>query len=133
MVVINCLFMVMMAATVGQCAMLRVVPEHDLIFAVMINCDVYMTLMHKLFTELMLSLAGIEYVEANPADIDLDLDNYCGDYHSMGQEHHVYLEQGVLKCRVVIKTAGNDLLDFVLKPINHDCFAVFMEGGRALF
>ena len=119
--------------TIGQCALLRVVPEHDLIFAVMANCDLYTTLLHKLFSELMSTLTGFDYVEASPANIYLNLDNYCGDYHSMGQEHHVYLEQGVLKCRVVIKTAGNDLLDFVLKPINHDCFAVFMEGGERSF
>lgn len=119
--------------TVGQCAMLRIVPEHDLIFAVLINCDVYMTLLHKLFNTFMADLVGVDYTDGVPGTIDQDLATYCGQFKSIGQEYDIYLEDDILKCRILIKTSGHEILDCLLTPINQNCFAVFLEDGVRIF
>lgn len=117
-------------STVGQCAMLRIVPEHDLIFACLINSDVFMTAMPKLFRDVMLGLVGVDYVEAEPAETDLHLDNYCSYYKSMGQEYEIYRDAGHLKCRVLIKNAGHEVIHWRLKAINKHCFAAYLESGQ---
>jgi CubicO group peptidase (beta-lactamase class C family) len=114
---------------VGQCAMLRIVPEHNLIFSALVNCDVYINFLPKLFNDLMPKLVGVDYPEQEPTDINLNPSIYCGHYESMGQEYDIHLDANQLKCAVLIKTDGADRLDWILKPISKECFAAYLADG----
>jgi CubicO group peptidase (beta-lactamase class C family) len=118
-------------STVGQCAMLRVVPEQELIFSVLLNVE-DMSILKGLFCELMEHLAGVIYKEKEPAGSLSHPERYCGHYESLGESYDIVYEQEELLALYKIKILDGPEQRLHLKPIDENSFAIYSEDGKRL-
>ncbi len=119
--------------TIGQCALLRVIPEHNTVFAVLLNSDSFFDVLGEVLRDFMQGLCAIDYPNPEPEASDIDLDKYCGQYQSLGQEYTVFSKGDTLYCDTVIKTSGEEFEPWILKPINQQCFAAYLPSGERRF
>lgn len=115
--------------TVGQCSMLRIIPEQNLIVAALMNADDSL-LLGDIFAELLKELTGITYSDPVISQDTVHPERYCGQYESLGACFTIVFEQGELFAKSQSKILGGPPQTLHLKPIGDDSFMVFSETGR---
>lgn len=117
--------------TPGQCAMLRVVPEKNLVFSVLVNGD-DMLILKALFCELMEDVAGITYRDEEPVGSIRHPERYCGHYESIGESFDITYEKEQLVALSTLKMLDAPVQRLHLKPINDTSFATYSGEGERL-
>ena len=118
--------------TIGQSVLLRIVPEKNLIFSILINGDRWpaFALQKALFCELMSELAGYDYHEPEEGHTLSHPEQYCGHYESFGSEWDVVFEQEKLLVTTKIKSLEIPTEKLVLNPIDENCFVGYSKKGK---
>ena len=118
--------------TLGQCSMLRVVPEKNLVIAAFINSESFL-LLRKLFSELMESLDVAEFKEAEEFTSINNLEKYCGTYESLGAYFDVINNNDQLVVENHQKNLDIPPERYWLKPLDSTTFAVFDKNDIRQF
>ena len=115
--------------TIGQNALLRVVPEKNLIFSILVNGGGWLgaTFLKEVFCDLMLELADIDYHEPETMAMPSKPERYCGRYESFGWKWDIVFEQEKLVASVMIKSSGTPAETLVLTPIDENSFVGYSK------
>jgi CubicO group peptidase (beta-lactamase class C family) len=120
--------------TIGQSALLRVVPEKNLIFSILVNGGDWLgaTFLTAVFCDLMRDLADIDYEEPKAIPMPRNPERYCGHYESFGWQWDIELEQQELLANITIKSLGASAATLCLKPIDKNSFVGYSKEGERL-
>lgn len=121
-------------ATLGFESMLRLIPEQDLAFAVLVN-GVEPGVMATIGGELMAALAGIDMNEPEPIECtvqDTALDQLTGCYESFNSVYKVTLNDDQLVATLRYKIDPVPPLELKLIPIGNNIFATYGEDDQRL-
>lgn len=118
-------------STPGQCSILRVVPEHNLIFSVLFNSDSF-ELLGCVSNTVLASLCDVTYEQPYLDESPIEWGRYCGQYECFGQAYDVFKESDRLVCIIQVKTDSYSE-KWSLKRINDECFAVYSDKGVRKF
>ncbi|GIH11839.1 serine hydrolase domain-containing protein [Rugosimonospora africana] len=115
--------------TIGQSAVLRVIPDAGVAVALLGNTDVFGAFYRQVFAELLESLCGVTTpAPLAPPDspVEVELERHVGVYERMGLRAEVSFHDGRLKTRVV----RTDVYAVLQPPYETDLVAV--ADGRFL-
>lgn len=118
--------------TIGQSALLRIIPERNLIFSVLINGNRWpaFRLQETIFCDLIKDLFGYEYSQPTMESNVIHPEHYCGHYESFGFHWDVTFENEILLARLEAKSSADPCEQLVLNPIGDGCFVAFAKDGR---
>jgi len=121
-------------ATLGFESMLRLIPELNLAFAILVN-GVEPGVMANIGGELMTALTGINLKEPEPAERaaqGTDLDQFTGRYESFNSVYTVTLNDDHLVATLLYKIDPVPALKLNLIPIGEGVFATYGEDDQRL-
>ena len=121
-------------ATLGFESMLRLIPEQNLAFAVLVN-GVEPGVMANIGGELMTALTGIDLKEPEPIERTAqgtDLDQFAGRYESFNSVYTVTLDDDHLVATLIYKIDPIPPLKLNLIPIGEGVFATYGEDDQRL-
>ncbi|KIP52509.1 serine hydrolase [Leucobacter komagatae] len=125
--------------TIGQSAILRVLPDSGLAVILMTNGGNTKDLYQQLFTEIFDELAGVTVPApfAPPTvPYTADVARYVGSYRRTDVLMEVFEEDGSLRLRNTVSGAAasfmaNAVTEFELVPVREDVFAIRPEGAQS--
>ena len=121
-------------ATLGFESMLRLIPEQNLAFAVLVN-GVEPGVMANIGGELMTALTGIDLKEPEPIERTAqgtDFDQFAGRYESFNSVYTVTLDDDHLVATLIYKIDPIPPLKLNLIPIGEGVFATYGEDDQRL-
>ena len=118
--------------TIGQSALLRIIPSHNLIVAVFVNGGRWPVIdfLSNLFRDLMRELIGINFDHHKPCGFSANPEHYCGRYESRGSTWDIRFKNGVLVANTCINFAGEPSEILVLKRIGEDSFVGYSDSDE---
>jgi CubicO group peptidase (beta-lactamase class C family) len=119
-------------ATIGQLAMLQVIPEQQTAFAILMN-GFRPAAMDAITADLLTALTGLDTTEPEPSATGTDsgqLTALTGRYESMDTRIDVSLKDGKLFAHTVYKVDPLPPETQELKPVEGGCFATYSLNGK---
>jgi len=118
--------------TIGQNALLRVVPEKNLIFSILVNGGDWLgaTFLRDVYCDLMRDIADIDYQDPKTIPMPKNAERYCGHYESFGWQWDIEFEQQQLLANITIKALATPSETLVLKPIDTNSFVGYSKEGE---
>lgn len=118
-------------ATMGFLSHLEVLPDHNTVYAILIN-GCRGTALEAVNRDLLLALSGVDCQEPDIEDIDMPagkFGRFVGQYESFDSLIDVTLYKRTLRAHIMYKIDPIPPLNVTLKLIQDNCFAVFTEAG----
>lgn len=121
-------------STLGQSAMLRIVPEYDLVFTVLLNSENFY-LLRDIFCDIVESVTDISFTNKldKNAERSSDLEKYVGVYDSLAGRYEVFVEGERLYATVTQNINKSGVKRVELVPIGDHIFSMVSENDRPEF